>query len=49
MTAPTLPGTLVRQVSTKNMVELPGGAFRMGSDRFYREERPVREVEVDGF
>src|SRR5262249_22702472 len=33
----------------KNMVELPGGAFRMGSDRFYPEERPVREVSVDGF
>jgi formylglycine-generating enzyme len=34
---------------TKNMVELPGGTFRMGSDRFYPEERPVREVSVDGF
>ena len=28
----------------KNMVELPGGTFRMGSERFYPEERPVREV-----
>jgi formylglycine-generating enzyme len=34
---------------TKNMVELPGGTFRMGSDRFYPEERPVREVSVDAF
>src|ERR1043166_798284 len=33
----------------KDMVELPGGTFRMGSDRFYPEERPVREVPVDGF
>ncbi len=33
----------------KNMVELPGGTFRMGSDRFYPEERPVREVTVGGF
>src|SRR5947199_3335116 len=33
----------------KGMVELPGGAFRMGSDRFYPEERPVREVSVGGF
>ena len=33
----------------KNMVELPGGTFRMGSDRFYPEERPVREVAVDSF
>ncbi len=31
------------------MVELPGGMFRMGSDHFYPEERPVREVSVDGF
>src|SRR5262249_5989738 len=33
----------------KNMVEVPGGTFRMGSDRFYPEERPVREVSVGGF
>src|SRR4051794_41150516 len=33
----------------KNMVGLPGGAFRMGSVDFYPEERPVREVSVDGF
>jgi formylglycine-generating enzyme len=33
----------------KNMVELPGGTFRMGCDRFYPEERPVREVSVEGF
>ena len=31
------------------MVELPGGTFRMGSDRFYLEERPVREVSVEGY
>jgi formylglycine-generating enzyme len=36
-------------VNTKNMVALPGGAFRMGSDRFYPEERPVREVSVGAF
>jgi sulfatase modifying factor 1 len=33
----------------KDMVEVPGGRFRMGSDRFYPEEAPVREVSVDGF
>jgi formylglycine-generating enzyme required for sulfatase activity len=33
----------------KNMVELPGGTFRMGSDRFYPEERPVRQVTVEAF
>jgi formylglycine-generating enzyme len=31
------------------MVFVPGGRFRMGSTDFYAEERPVREVEVDGF
>jgi formylglycine-generating enzyme len=31
------------------MVEIPSGRFRMGSDRFYPEEGPVREVEVEGF
>jgi len=41
----------VRASSTamKNMVELPGGTFRMGSERFYPEERPIREVSVDSF
>ena len=28
---------------------IPGGAFLMGSEDFYPEERPVREVHVDGF
>jgi sulfatase modifying factor 1 len=31
------------------MVSIPGGTFRMGSERFYPEERPVREVAVDAF
>jgi len=31
------------------MRRLDGGAFRMGSDRFYPEEGPVREVRVDPF
>jgi formylglycine-generating enzyme required for sulfatase activity len=31
------------------MVQLSGGTFRMGSDRFYPEEAPVRDVTVDGF
>jgi formylglycine-generating enzyme required for sulfatase activity len=33
----------------KGMVELTAGTFRMGSERFYPEERPVREVSVNGF
>jgi len=28
---------------------IPGGSFTMGDNRFYPEERPVREVAVDGF
>ncbi len=39
----------VAAASTKNMVELPGGSFRMGSDRFYPEERPVRDATVGAF
>lgn len=31
------------------LVPLPGGTFTMGSDRFYPEERPVRQVAVDAF
>ncbi len=35
--------------TVKNMVAILGDAFRMGSDRFYPEETPVREVSVGGF
>jgi formylglycine-generating enzyme len=39
-----------RQSSTPpNMVWIPGGTFRMGSDRHYPEEAPVHRVTVDGF
>src|SRR3954447_16187224 len=31
------------------MIFVSGGRFRMGSPDFYPEERPVRQVEVDGF
>jgi formylglycine-generating enzyme required for sulfatase activity len=31
------------------MVALPGGKFKMGSDRFYREERPLRDAQVGPF
>jgi sulfatase modifying factor 1 len=31
------------------MVWIPGGTFRMGSESYYPEERPVRQVTVDGF
>ncbi|MFO1062087.1 MAG: formylglycine-generating enzyme family protein [Dongiaceae bacterium] len=32
-----------------DMLWIPGGTFRMGSEDFYPEERPVHEVRVDGF
>jgi sulfatase modifying factor 1 len=32
-----------------DMVLLPGGTFRMGSDRHYPEEAPIHRVTVDGF
>ena len=33
----------------RDMAWIPGGTFRMGSEAFYPEERPVHEVTVDGF
>jgi formylglycine-generating enzyme len=33
----------------EGMTWIAGGAFRMGDERFYPEERPVREVRVEGF
>lgn len=33
----------------EGMRRIEGGRFHMGSDRFYPEERPVREVQVDSF
>ena len=32
-----------------SMIQIPGGTFRMGSDRHYPEEAPVHRVTVDGF
>jgi sulfatase modifying factor 1 len=32
-----------------DMIPIPGGTCRMGSDRFYPEERPAHDVAVDGF
>jgi formylglycine-generating enzyme required for sulfatase activity len=35
--------------SYADMIRIPGGRFRMGSDRHYPEEAPVHRVTVDGF
>ena len=32
-----------------DMIWIPGGTFRMGSDRHYPEEAPAHRVSVDGF
>lgn len=32
-----------------NMIFIPGGTFRMGSDKHYPEEAPVHRVAVGGF
>jgi len=32
-----------------NMIWIPGGTFRMGSDRHYAEEAPAHDVTVSGF
>ena len=33
----------------RETVHIPGGTFQMGSEEFYPEEAPTREVAVDGF
>ena len=38
-----------RAAPSPGMAFVRGGAFDMGDERFYPEERPVRRVEVDGF
>ena len=37
------------QASPAGMVWIPGGTFRMGSDKHYAEEAPVHRVTVDAF
>ena len=44
-TNPEAPDALI----IDGMVRIPGGTFRMGSDRHYPEEAPVHHVTVDGF
>src|SRR4051812_25695365 len=39
----------VSEALDRGMLFIPGGTFRMGSDRHYPEEAPVHRVTVDGF
>src|SRR5262249_45023532 len=38
-----------QQSSPPNMVWIPSGTFRMGSDKHYQEEAPSHRVSVNGF
>ncbi len=40
---------LDRRCAAGEMQRIPGTTFRMGSERFYSEEQPVRYVSVDAF
>ena len=45
----TAPVDLTRDPPGDDLVWIPGGTFRMGSDAHYPEEAPARAVEVSGF
>jgi formylglycine-generating enzyme len=46
---PSANGSAEDRALLRDMIWIPGGTFRMGSDRHYREEAPAHDVDVDGF
>src|SRR5215216_6152066 len=48
-TTPALRKNARSEPGRQDMIWLPGGTFRMGSDQHYPEEAPVHRVTVDGF
>lgn len=48
--APVAPlATVTGDARTQGMARIPAGSFSMGSESFYREERPVRPASVEAF
>jgi sulfatase modifying factor 1 len=47
--SPTERPTIVKHSPDDRMLYVPGGTYRMGSDRHYPEEAPVHRVTVDEF
>jgi formylglycine-generating enzyme required for sulfatase activity len=45
----TIDEAAAKQTAIEGMKWIPSGSFLMGSEKFYPEEAPVHEVEVDGF
>ena len=45
----TCEATSCVAIRDEKMVWVPGGTFRMGSDRHYPDEVPVHSITVDGF
>jgi len=43
------PAKSAKGSGPEGMVWIPGGSFGMGTEKAYRDEKPVRQVKVDGF